>query len=105
MDVRDTIPAWVRYAEFIGGGSDKFYELRVDMLDSGAFQMTARWGRRPDDGSGQTKVYDVVQNMRIATQHAEALYQAKIAKGYRPAARPDAADRRVARDVWDEEDY
>lgn len=111
MDVRDTLPVWVRYAEYIRGTSDKYYELRIDMLDDGRFQMTARWGRRPDQGVGQTKVYDVVKNMAIATQHANALYQAKLAKGYRVADRPFAADRGVARDntpepdPYDDEDY
>jgi predicted DNA-binding WGR domain protein len=104
MDVRDTLPAWVRYAEYIGGGSDKYYELRIDMLDTGQFQMTARWGRRPDQGSGQTKVYDVVANMQIATGHANALYQAKLAKGYRPAERPARADQFVAKDSSIEDD-
>lgn len=111
QDVRDTLPVWVRYAEYIGGGSDKYYELRVDLTDQGAFQMTARWGRRPDTGTGQTKVYDVTRSMGSATAHAEALFREKIKKGYRVAERPFAADRGVARDntpepdPYDDEDY
>jgi len=105
VDVRDTEPVWVKYAEYIGGGSDKFYELRVDLTDEGTFQMTARWGRRPDTGVGQTKVYDVTRSMGSATAHAEALFREKIKKGYRVAERPHAANRLVPRDVWDEEDY
>lgn len=105
VDVRDTKPVWVKYAEYIGGGSDKYYELRVDLTDAGVFQMTARWGRRPDVGTGQTKVYDVVRSMGSATAHAEALFREKIKKGYCVADRPAAADRRVPKDVYDDEDY
>ena len=73
------------------------------MGDAGMFQMTERWGRRPDRGAGQTKVYDVTRSMGIATAHAEALFREKIKKGYRVADRPHAADRLVARDTSDED--
>ena len=105
QDVRDTLPVWVKYAEYIGGGSDKYYELRVDLTDEGAFQMTARWGRRPDKGTGQTKVYDVTRSMGSATAHAEAMFREKIKKGYVQTDRPAAADRLVETDRWDDEDY
>ena len=110
MDVRTAPPVWVKYAELIGGGHDKYYELRVDLDDNGMFQMTARWGRRPDRGVGQTKVYDVVRSMGSATSHAEALFREKLRKGYRVADRPLAADSRVAKDhsfedPYEDEDY
>lgn len=105
QDVRDTLPVWVKYAELIGGGHDKYYELRVDVLDSGSFQMTARWGRRPDRGMGQTKVYDVTRSMGSATAHAEALFREKTKKGYRETDRPHAANRLVPKDIYDDEDY
>jgi predicted DNA-binding WGR domain protein len=105
MDVRTTPPVWVKYAEFQGGGSDKYYELRVDMTDEGMFQITARWGRRPDQGSGQTKVYDVTRSMGSATAHAEALFREKIKKGYRIAERPARADQYVAKDSSYEDPY
>ena len=56
QDFRDQEPVWVKYAEYIGDGSDKFYEVRIDMDDNGLFYVTKRWGRRPDSGAGQIKV-------------------------------------------------
>jgi predicted DNA-binding WGR domain protein len=98
MYVKDTPPMWVRYAEYVRGGSDKFYEIRVDMDDNGAFQVTARWGRRPDSGGGQAKVYDYVPSMGIATGHANELMRAKLRKGYCETERPKWANSLVSMD-------
>ena len=55
MDLRSTMPDWWRYAIYVGGSSNKFYEARVDLLDDGTWQLSFRYGRRPDIGSGSIK--------------------------------------------------
>src|SRR3954463_6461265 len=97
QDFRDQEPAWVRYAEFIGEGSNKFYEVRVDMDDDGAFVITRRWGARPDTGAGQIRT-ETRHNMTQATGTALTYFTAKVAKGYREIPRPQGAGNKVARE-------
>lgn len=96
-DFRDQEPVWVRYAEYIGGGSDKYYEVRVDFTDDGAFLLTKRWGRRPDSGSGQIKA-EPYSTLSGATQAASAMLADKIRGGYRECARPMGAANKVRRE-------
>jgi predicted DNA-binding WGR domain protein len=100
QDFRDQDPAWVQYAEFIGDGSDKFYEVRVDMDDDGDFVITRRWGARPDTGAGQIKT-ETRYNMTQATGTALTYFMAKLHKGYHKADRPLAANQQVSQD-WDD---
>jgi predicted DNA-binding WGR domain protein len=93
-DFRDQEPVWVRYAEYIGGGSDKFYEVRIDMDDNGLFYVTKRWGRRPDTGAGQIKV-ESSQNMSYAMGVADGMLAEKLRKGYRLTERPRGASNKV----------
>lgn len=64
-----------RYFEFVGGSSAKFYELHTS-----GNQVTVRFGRIGTEGQTQLKT---LANARAATQHAEKLAAAKLAKGYR----------------------
>jgi predicted DNA-binding WGR domain protein len=80
-------PLWFRYCIMRGGGHDKFYEVRVDLDESGQWVLTKRWGRRPDhltNGQRQVKVY---RNMEVAIRDANEVYQSKIGKGYWPTER------------------
>jgi predicted DNA-binding WGR domain protein len=97
QDFRDTEPAWVRYAEYIGNGSDKYYEVRVDLGDDGLFYVTKRWGRRPDTGAGQTKV-EFSTSMLHATMMAKGALIEKVRKGYRECERPYGASNKVPQD-------
>jgi predicted DNA-binding WGR domain protein len=97
-DFRNEDPVWVKYAEYIGGGSDKFYETRVDMDDDGTFYLTKRWGARPDSGGGQIKV-EPYQSLTAATNNADAILGAKIRKGYRITERPWGAGMKVRRET------
>jgi predicted DNA-binding WGR domain protein len=99
-DFRDQEPAWVRYAEYVGGGHDKFYEVRVDLADDGSFIITRRWGARPDTGVGQIKT-EARHSMTQAVGTALTYFGAKIHKGYRECERPMAASRLVAQD-WED---
>lgn len=94
-DFRNDEPTWVKYAEYVGGGSNKFYEVRVDMGDDGRFYQQKRWGRRPDAGGGQIKVLSYPTLAR-AVGAADAMLAEKIRKGYRLTDRPKGADNRVA---------
>jgi predicted DNA-binding WGR domain protein len=96
-DFRDQEPMWVRYAEYVGGGSDKYYECRVDLADDGSFVITRRWGARPDTGTGQIKI-EVRHDSTQAVGHATTLLHAKLAKGYVECERPWAAGAMVARE-------
>lgn len=104
-DFRFEDPVWVRYAEYIGGGHDKYYEVRIDMDDNGWFVLTKRWGRRPDSGAGQTKTEEYV-TINTATQAALSMLAEKIRKGYRECERPWGAGNKVRRengpDFYDE---
>jgi len=97
-DFRDQEPAWVKYAEMIGGGHDKFYECRIDMGDDGLFYVTKRWGRRPDAGGGQTKS-ESSQSMSYAMGVANGMIAEKLRKGYRLTDRPYGAGQRVRREA------
>ena len=96
QDFRDQEPVWVKYLTYVGGNSNKFYECRVDMGDDGLFYVTKRWGRRPDDGGGQTKV-ESSTSMSYAMGVADGMVAEKVRKGYLFAERPARADSRVQR--------
>jgi predicted DNA-binding WGR domain protein len=96
-DFRDEEPVWVKYAEYIGGGSNKFYEVRVDMGDDGTFYLQKRWGARPDSGAGQIKV-EPYQSLNAATNNANAILKGKLDKGYRLTDRPLGASNKVAKE-------
>jgi predicted DNA-binding WGR domain protein len=100
QDFRDQEPLWVRYAEFIGSGSDKFYEVRIDLDDDGDFITTNRWGPRPDQGKGQIKT-TVASSLAMAQNLALDKFRAKLRKGYTETERPLAASAQVAQD-WDD---
>lgn len=106
MDFRNQEPVWVRYAEYIGGGHDKYYEVRIDMADDGLFYVTKRWGRRPDSGGGQIKV-ESSQSMSYAMGVADGMLAEKLRGGYRMVERPLGADNKVRHeygpDFYDEE--
>lgn len=104
-DFRDTEPLYVHYATFVGGNSNKFYEVRIDLADSGLYVLTKRWGARPDQGKGQIKV-ETYAMMPSATAQADAAIAAKISRGYRPSPRPDSANGQVdsLRSWQDDED-
>jgi predicted DNA-binding WGR domain protein len=97
-DFRDEDPVWVRYAELIGGGHDKFYEVRIDMDDDGTFWLTKRWGRRPDAGGGQVKP-EQYQSLNAAQSVGLDMLGQKILKGYREVERPHGAGLRVFREI------
>jgi predicted DNA-binding WGR domain protein len=100
QDFRDTEPAWVRYAEYVGDGSNKYYEVRVDLADDGRYIVTRRWGARPDTGAGQIKG-EAWPTLQGAMYGAREHLSAKISKGYRECERPMAASRLVAQD-WED---
>jgi predicted DNA-binding WGR domain protein len=93
-DFREDEPVWVRYAEWISAAHDKFYEIRIDMDDAGAFWLTKRWGRRPDDGGGQVKP-EQYQTLSAAQNQGLAKFSEKLKKGYVETARPYGASQRV----------
>jgi hypothetical protein len=100
QDFRNTIPDWSRYAIWVGGTHDKFYEVRVDLLDSGLWQMTVRFGRRPDLGAGTVKP-SVHPSMAIAIALAQAQFDSKVndpKKGYTIVPRPVDANSQVRLD-------
>ena len=96
-DFRNEDPTWVRYAEYVGGKHDKFYEARIDMSDDGLFYLTKRWGRRPDAGGGQIKV-EVYESLQHAMNTANGIIADKTAKGYSITERPWGAGQRVRRE-------
>lgn len=86
---REAPPLWFRYAVYIEGGHDKFYEVSIDLTESGNFAMTRRWGRRPDrleSPAGQTKI-ETYASMYEAQTHAMDLFVSKLSKGYREVER------------------
>ena len=97
-DFRNEDPVWVKYLEYVGGGSDKFYEARVDMGEDGTFYLTKRWGARPDAGGGQIKV-EPYQTLTRAQTMANDIINIKVAKGYRVTERPWGAGMRVRRET------
>jgi predicted DNA-binding WGR domain protein len=106
-DFRDQEPVWVKYAEYIGDGSDKFYEVRIDMGDDGKFYLQKRWGARPDSGAGQIKV-ETYTTMNAATAMANDIFRQKVRKGYFVSERPLGASNKVAKeygkDYWTEDE-
>jgi len=97
QDLRNTIPDWCRYAIYCRDTSDKYYEVRVDITDSAQWQLTIRYGRRPDLGAGAIKT-SVHPTMAIACALADQQMRAKIAKGYSEIPRPDDANLNVRKD-------
>ena len=98
QDFRSTIPDWSRYAEWVSPEHNKYYEVRVDLMDSGRWQMTVRFGRRPDLGAGTIKC-TTHPSMAIAIGTAQAQFDSKIAKGYSQVERPHDANSQVRRDM------
>jgi predicted DNA-binding WGR domain protein len=94
-DFRDQEPVWVRYAEYVGGGHDKYYEARIDLGDDGHFWLTKRWGARPDAGAGQIKA-EPYNTLLQATSAANEILNAKRRKGYTLCERPKGASNKVA---------
>ncbi|MGN6553779.1 MAG: WGR domain-containing protein, partial [Verrucomicrobiota bacterium] len=68
-------PSAVRYFEFIGGASKKFWEIS---LSGNSF--TVRFGRLGTAGQSQTKTF---ADKAKATREAESLIAEKVKKGYR----------------------
>jgi predicted DNA-binding WGR domain protein len=102
QDFRDQEPTWFKYAEYIGHGSDKFYETSIHFGDDGVFYLQKRWGRRPDTGAGQIKV-EPYQSLNAAINNADATLGSKLMKGYTLSDRPWAASSHVARAGYDED--
>jgi predicted DNA-binding WGR domain protein len=67
-----TIPP--RYFEFIGGTSQKFWEIAVNGAEA-----TARYGRIGSHGQTKTKSFS---DAAAAAQHAEKLIAEKTREGY-----------------------
>jgi DNA ligase len=63
-----------RRFEFVGGGSDKFWEVEVK-----GKEVLVRFGRRGSNGQASTKAFP---DAATATKHAEKLVQEKVGKGY-----------------------
>jgi predicted DNA-binding WGR domain protein len=97
-DFREEEPVWVRYAEWISAKHDKFYEIRIDMDETGTFWITKRWGRRPDSGGGQVKT-ETRQNAGQAQSMAESYFASKVGKGYTEVERPKGASQRVVKET------
>ncbi len=67
----------MRYFEFIGGTSAKFWEAAV-----GGNQVTVRFGRIGTPGQSQTNTFP---DAAAAARHADRLIATKIGKGYAEA--------------------
>jgi DNA ligase-1 len=63
-----------RRFEFVGGGSDKFWEIRVD-----GTQVNVRFGRNGASGKATSKSF---ADAGAASKHAEKLIREKTGKGY-----------------------
>ena len=79
------IPAiYMARVEYLGGKSDKFYEMSVYADANGGFIEKRRWGRY--GAKGQTKIV-YHHSEWYATQSAQTQVSAKLNKGYtRPIA-------------------
>jgi predicted DNA-binding WGR domain protein len=97
-DFRDQEPMWFRYAEYVGDGSNKYWEARIDLADDGQFILTTRWGAKPDRGAGQIKTAPFAR-LPHAQNSALNQFGAKIKKGYAEVDRPHAANNKVFREV------
>ncbi len=64
----------MRHFEFIGGASQKFWEIKTD-----GNEVAVRYGRIGTDGQSKTKSF---ADEESAARHAEKLIAAKIRKGY-----------------------
>lgn len=90
IDVTDRVPAWVSYAEYVGGGSDKFYEIRVDE-GVNSWLLTKRYGARPDSRTnGQTR-QESFPTQAAAEAEARKVFESKTNKGYDPCPWPHGA--------------
>ena len=63
-----------RRFEFVGGGSDKFWEIEV-----GGKEVVVRFGRRGTAGQANTKTF---ADEAAAKKHADKLVEEKTGKGY-----------------------
>ena len=63
-----------RRFEFVGGASDKFWELSID-----GNEVLVRFGRNGTNGQTSTKTF---ADADAARKHAEKLVREKLAKGY-----------------------
>jgi len=63
-----------RYFEFIGGNSEKFWEICIN-----GNEVTVRFGRIGTEGQTQIKTFP---DAAAANRHAEKLIASKIGKGY-----------------------
>jgi predicted DNA-binding WGR domain protein len=105
QDFRNEDPVWVKYAEFVGQGSDKFYETTIHFGDDGMYYLQKRWGARPDTGAGQIKV-ETYQNLNSAQAMANDIFRQKVRKGYAVVERPYSASLKVPKEyISDDEDY
>lgn len=91
--VWDRAPEWVSYATFVGGGSDKFYEVRVDQQTSGTtsgWVVTKRYGRNPDTRGGQSREERYLSR-DVAETNARNFMNSKVNEGYIPRPWPHGA--------------
>ena len=79
----NSAPSLCRRFEFVGGSSAKFWEIRVD-----GKEVSVCFGRIGTAGQSQTKSLPTEAK---ATEHAEKLIRAKLAKGYKEVGTPKAA--------------
>lgn len=63
-----------RRFEFVGGGSDKFYEIKAADCE-----VVVRFGRNGTDGQTITKTFP---DNEAVEKHAERLVAQKLGKGY-----------------------
>ena len=68
-----------RRFEFVGGSSDKFWELSTD-----GNKVLVRFGRNGTNGQTSTKSFD---DAAAAQKHTDSLIRQKTAKGYREIGR------------------
>ena len=67
-----------RRFEFVGGGSDKFWELEIDGKD-----VTVRFGRNGTQGQSNVKGF---RDEAAAQKHADKMIAEKLKKGYNEVA-------------------
>ena len=65
---------------YIGGTSDKVYQVTLARNDEGNYVLTAQWGRRGNSLQSQTK--GVYENQWRATRDFRYLVASKTQKGY-----------------------
>lgn len=82
IDVSARVPLWVGYAEYIGSGSDKFYEARVDQDTVSTWLVTKRYGARPDTGEGGQIRQETFSSRVAAESAAVKVFDSKLDKGY-----------------------